>query len=226
MAMQEQAVCSADNLFAASQMMPIDADSLTIAASQNLKRGSLVNSSGVLIGAGTAAVKASGTLTYSTNPSASDTITVGTTTLTYVASDPTSSQILIGDTLADTLANTVARLPASVVGSVSSGVLTITAAVGGTAGNSIALAESSSAISASGANLSGGTDAVIDLDVYAVLAEDCDTSGGVAKVAPVFLTGDFNARALIVSATAGATVADCKVNARKVGIFIKDTVAI
>ena len=74
--------------------------------------------------------------------------------------------------------------------------------------------------------MSGGTDAVIDLDVYAVLAEDCDTSGGTAKVAPVFLTGDFNAKALIVSNAAGATVADCKVNARKIGIFIKDTVSI
>lgn len=226
MAMQEQAVCAADNLFSASQMMPVDADKLSIAASQNLKRGALLNSSGELIGAGTAAVKASGTLTYSTNPSAADTITVGTTTLTYVASEPTSSQILIGSDLAATLVNTVAKLPASVVGSVSSSVLTITAATGGTAGNSIALSESSSAISASGAALSGGADAVIDLDVYAVLAEDCDTTAGSAKEAPVYLTGDFNARALSVSASAGATVADCKINARKIGIFIKDCVAI
>lgn len=226
MSMQEQAVCTADNLFAASQMMPIDADSLTIAASQNLKRGSLVNSSGALIGAGSAAVKATGTLTFSANPSAADTITVDETTLKFVAADAGEGEIVIGSNLAATLASVIAALPSSVVGSATAGVLTITAAVGGTAGNSIALAESSSAITASGATLSGGVNASLDLDVYAVLAEDCDTSGGVAKVAPVFLTGDFNARALIVATTAGATVADCKVNARKVGIFIKDTVAI
>ena len=48
MAMQEHFSTTRDNLFAASQMMPVDADSLQIASGQNLKRGSLVTAAGVL----------------------------------------------------------------------------------------------------------------------------------------------------------------------------------
>lgn len=55
-------------------------------------------------------------------------------------------------------------------------------------------------------------------DVYAVLAEDVDATGG-AKVAAVYLTGEFNAAALVVGGS--IAVADCKAAARKIGIFIK-----
>ena len=55
-------------------------------------------------------------------------------------------------------------------------------------------------------------------DVYAVLAEDVDTTDA-AKDAPVYLTGEFNENALTVGD--GIAVADCKVAARKLGIFIK-----
>ena len=48
MAMQEHFECTRDNLFAASQIMPVDADSLQIASGQNLKRGSLVTAAGAL----------------------------------------------------------------------------------------------------------------------------------------------------------------------------------
>lgn len=48
MAMQETYSTTRDNLFAASQIMPVDADSLTIASGQNLKRGSLVTAAGAL----------------------------------------------------------------------------------------------------------------------------------------------------------------------------------
>lgn len=58
-------------------------------------------------------------------------------------------------------------------------------------------------------------------DVYAVLAEDVDTTDA-AKDAAVYLTGDFNENALIVAE--GATVASFKVSARKVCIFIKPTI--
>lgn len=58
-------------------------------------------------------------------------------------------------------------------------------------------------------------------DVYAVLAEDVDTTDA-AKDAPVFLTGEFNEDALKVGD--GVAVADCKVAARKLGIFIKKNV--
>ena len=71
-----------DNLFAANQELPAVAAVLTIAASQNLKRGSLVNVSGEQIAATTDGVKASGTITFADQPSADDSVTVGTTTLT------------------------------------------------------------------------------------------------------------------------------------------------
>lgn len=59
-------------------------------------------------------------------------------------------------------------------------------------------------------------------DVYAVLAEDVDTTDA-AKDAAVYLTGEFNQNALIVSTPSAGTlaVADCKAAARKIGIFIK-----
>ena len=218
MAMQEHFECTRDNLFAASQIMPVDADSLQIASGQNLKRGSLVNSSGVLIAAVVDGVKASGTATFSANPSANDTITIGSTVIKFVSADPETGEVKIESELADTLDNLIEALPESVTGSKSSGVVTITAASAGVAGNSIALAKSSSAITLSGDALSGGVDQVLDTEVYAVLAEDCDASDA-AKEAAVYLTGDFNENHIIVAN--GVSVADCKVNARKVGIFIK-----
>ena len=218
MAMQEHFECTRDNLFAASQIMPVDADSLQIAASQNLKRGSLVNSSGELIAATVPGVQASGTATFSNQPTADDTLTVGETVLKFVSGDPGSGEVKIGSDLAGTIDNVIAALPSDVVGSKASSVLTIKAKAAGTAGNSIALAKSSSVITLSGDALSGGVDQVLDTEVYAVLAEDCDTTEG-AKDAAVYLTGDYNENHIIVAN--GVSVADCKVNARKVGIFIK-----
>ena len=55
-------------------------------------------------------------------------------------------------------------------------------------------------------------------EVYAVLAEDVDTTNE-AREAAVYLTGEFNEKALIVAE--GAAVADFKKSARKVSIFIK-----
>lgn len=218
MAMQEHFECTRDNLFAASQIMPVDADSLQIAANQNLKRGSLVNSSGELIAATVPGVQASGTATFSNQPTANDTLTIGETVLKFVSGDPGSGEVKIGSDLAGTIDNVIAALPSDVEGSKASSVLTIKAKAAGTAGNSIALAKSSSVITLSGDALSGGVDQVLDTEVYAVLAEDCDTTEG-AKDAAVYLTGDYNENHIIVAN--GVSVADCKVNARKVGIFIK-----
>lgn len=220
MAMQEHYSTTMDNLFAASQMMPVDADSLLIAASQTLKRGALVNASGVIVGGGTAAVKASGSLSFTMNPTNAETVTIGSTTLTFTSSTPSEGEVEIGVDVSATIDNLIAALPAEVTGSKDSSDLNITAADGGVAGNDIALATTSTYITPSGAKLSGGADAVLDLDVYAVLAEDVDTTSG-AKDAAVYLTGDYNENALIVETSNGATVAACKVNARKVGIFIK-----
>ena len=211
-----------DNLFAANQELPAVADALEIAASQNLKRGSLVNVSGEQIAATTDGVKASGTITFADQPSANDTVTIDTKTLTFKSADPGENEVLIGTDLAATIDNVIAALPDSVTGSKSSGVLTITAAAAGTAGNSIALAKSGSDITVSGATLSGGVDEVVDTDVYAVLAEDCDTTEG-AKEAAVYLTGEFNIDAVKVNDNVD-DMAAVKIAARKVGIFLKKNI--
>ena len=211
-----------DNLFAANQELPAVADVLTIAASQNLKRGSLVNVSGEQIAATTDGVKASGTITFADQPSADDSVTVGTTTLTFKSADPGENEVLIGADLAATLDNLIAALPDSVTGSKSSGVVTVTAKTAGTAGNSIALAKSGTDITVSGATLSGGVDEVVDTDVYAVLAEDCDTTEG-AKDAAVYYTGEFNIDAVKVNANVDDMTA-VKIAARKVGIFLKKNI--
>lgn len=63
------------------------------------------------------------------------------------------------------------------------------------------------------------SDPVFD-EVYAVLAEDVDTTSG-AVVAPVYLTGEFREDALIIKTDNSATIGDFKASARKVGIFFK-----
>lgn len=211
-----------DNLFAANQELPAVADVLEIAASQELKRGALVNVSGEQIAATTDGVKASGTITFADQPTANDTVTVDETTLTFVSADAGEDEVLIGTDLAATLDNLLAALPESVTGSKTNGVVTVTAATAGTAGNSIALAKSGSDITVSGATLSGGVDEVVDTDVYAVLAEDCDTTEG-AKEAAVYLTGEFNIDAVKVNDNVD-NMAAIKIAARKVGIFLKKNI--
>lgn len=68
-------------------------------------------------------------------------------------------------------------------------------------------------LKADGSQVSAASD-----EVYAVLAEDVDTSAA-AKEAPVYLCGEFNVNALSVAE--GVTVAEMVAAARKVGIFIK-----
>ncbi|GAV21602.1 head decoration protein [Carboxydothermus pertinax] len=58
-------------------------------------------------------------------------------------------------------------------------------------------------------------------NVYAILAEATDATTA-DKVAPIYLTGEFNENALTLAA--GTTVADIKASARAVGIFIKSAV--
>ena len=55
-------------------------------------------------------------------------------------------------------------------------------------------------------------------NVYAVVADDIDTTEAAKEVA-VYLTGEFNEKALQVAE--GATVAELKKSARKVSIYIK-----
>ena len=58
-------------------------------------------------------------------------------------------------------------------------------------------------------------------DVYAVLAEDVDTTDN-AKDAAVYLTGEFNKNALIFGGS-GTTIENFRASARKVGIFFKES---
>lgn len=63
-----------------------------------------------------------------------------------------------------------------------------------------------------------GTLCTATSEVFAVLADDIDTTDGAKEVA-VYLTGEFNEKALSVAS--GATVAGLKKSARKVSIYIK-----
>jgi hypothetical protein len=114
-----------------------------------------------------AATPATATATFSANPANNDTITIAGTVVTFVTSGPTGNQVQIGATQAITIANLVAFLNASTdsnlikaVYSVSGAVLTLTANINqvvGTAGNSLTLAKSSTAITISGSTFAGGS---------------------------------------------------------------------
>jgi len=120
----------------------------------------------------TGAAAASGTVTYSTNPTASSTVTIQGTVWTYVASLTSGNQLLLGSTLAATLANAIVALNAStdtntalMSYSASATVLTITAKTLGTAGNAYTLAASVGTVSA--ATLAGGLAGTVGLTLTA-----------------------------------------------------------
>ncbi len=111
-----------------------------------------------------AGVEASGTITFSGNPSPADTVTVNGVVITFVASGPTGNQVLIGGTSAITAVNLLAFLRASSSSnilqasySISSLVVTARFNAVGVAGNSFTLAKSGTNLAVSGAMLSGGT---------------------------------------------------------------------
>lgn len=115
---------------------------------------------------------ASGTVTFSANPAAADTLTIGGTAITFVASGATGNQVNIGATLAVTVTNLLTLLLASIdvnllkftyIINVNQNAITVSAnqvlntgAFAGSAGNSLTLAKSSTAITISGATLAGG----------------------------------------------------------------------
>lgn len=107
------------------------------------------------------AIAASGTITFTANPSANDTITIGTTTWTFVASGASGTQTNIKATLALTLAQLVTDLLASADAQIvkatyeqNGTVLNVNYLTPGTGGNSFALA--ASVATASGTTLAGG----------------------------------------------------------------------
>lgn len=110
-----------------------------------------------------AGVRASGTITLTANPAAGNTVTIGGTAVTFVASSPTGNQVLLGVTAAATAVNLQAFLAASADVNISAAtystlgtVTTVTYGSIGTGGNSFTLAKVGANISLSGATLSGG----------------------------------------------------------------------
>lgn len=132
-----------------------------------------------ITGVSVAAKSAKGTLTFGSNPSANDTVTIDETTYKFVSAlsdTPTANEVLIGAAKEDSAANLVAAINGAagegtlygegtvaneaVTATVAEAVVTVTAAEAGTAGNSIVFTESSTAITASGSGtLAGGVDA-------------------------------------------------------------------
>lgn len=113
-----------------------------------------------------AGAPATGSITLTGNPAANDTVTVGGTAVTFVSSNPTGNQVLIGGSAAATAVNLQAFLSASTDANISKAnyslsgdVITVTYKTVGTGGNAFTLAKSSTAITVSGATLTGGANA-------------------------------------------------------------------
>lgn len=112
-----------------------------------------------------AGTPATGTLTFSAQPAAGNTIVLNGTTVTWVAhgAAPTSAQVNIGNTVAESMENLLAYLRASAdtqlvkfLYTAAGLVITLTAATGGTGGNSLTTVTTGTAVTAGGATLAGG----------------------------------------------------------------------
>ena len=119
--------------------------------------------------------QATGTITFTTNPVTSTTVTIAGTAVSFVSSGATGNQVNIGANLAATLASLLTLLQASTDSnlikctySLNGLVLTITAALAtypGVAGNALTLATTVSGATASGATLAGGAAATTGITV-------------------------------------------------------------
>lgn len=124
------------------------------------------------------AQNASGTITFGSNPSNSDTVTVNGLAVTFVTGTPTGNQVKIQSTAALTAAALQAFLAASSSAdltvasySVATDVVTVTYNTPGPTGDTFTLTKSSSAISLSGATLAGGAFSATDISLpFNVLA--------------------------------------------------------
>jgi hypothetical protein len=96
MAMQEHFECTRDNLFAASQIMPVDADSLQIASGQNLKRGSLVTAGGALCTNATAADETPADEVYAVLAEDCDATDAAKEAAVYLTGDYNENHIIVG----------------------------------------------------------------------------------------------------------------------------------
>jgi hypothetical protein len=119
----------------------------------------------VPVAVASAGTKASGTITFTGTGTAADTVTVNGVAITLETSGATGNQINIGASAALTaqalynflVASTNASLLALTY-AIAGAVITVTAVASGTPGNALTLAKSSTAVTVSGATLTGGTD--------------------------------------------------------------------
>lgn len=109
-------------------------------------------------------VKANGTVTFSTAPTANDTVTVNGVVFTAKAVPVNAHEFALGASAAEAAANLKAKLSAAAdvavdkaVYTVSGAIVTATYATSGTDGNAFTLAKSGTAVAVSGATLTGGT---------------------------------------------------------------------
>lgn len=139
-------------------------------------QGQLIYNKPVAIPSGTFAT---GSVTLGSNPADTDTLTLGGTTITFVAGTPSGSQVQIGGTNLITTASLLSFLQGSsdtnlvkcTYTALSTNGITLTNTTVGSAGNSFTLAKSSSAITLSGATLTGGAQAaspVIDMHGFSL----------------------------------------------------------
>lgn len=152
---------------------------------------------------GSAPVAATGTITFADVGDADDTVTIGGQVYTLKASPANPYEVDIGASVTETASNLAAAINAGagagtaygtgtvvnsdVTATSALGVVTITARISGTAGNSVTLAKDGTDITVSGANLSGGTgtafvpgtDFEIDYDngILTVLEDGSITAG-------------------------------------------------
>ena len=124
---------------------------------------------------------ASGTVTFSANPSANDTLSINSVQVKFVSGTPDDGEIKIGTDLAATIASLLGVDFGDEVAltKTDDGEITVTATSKGTSGNSIALAKSSTAITLSGATLSGGVAA----NTVTVKLQDSDNGTDFSDVA-------------------------------------------
>lgn len=118
-------------------------------------------------------IAASGSINFSGNPSDGDTVTVGATTYTFKTEMAAANDIKLGSSQSDSTATLVKVLNgtgasgtdyyagtttpnASAAASASGSEVSVTAKTAGSAGNSVALAATGSAMSVSGSTLEGG----------------------------------------------------------------------
>ena len=132
-----------------------------------LARGAGIKGEGVTIKAKVGAVKATGTVTFTGDPSADETVTINGVAFTAKASGATGNQFNIGANVTAPAATLAAATNASntagivnvVSASSAEGVVTLTSVVPGLVGNAITLAENMSNTTVSGSGrLTGGTD--------------------------------------------------------------------